>query len=139
MNHVVLPWIPPTQEKSIHVMDPYTRPPHSFSSFNISQALISALSRISIKIPTPVQAACIPPLLAGRDCVGNAKTGSGKTIAFALPILQKLSVDPYGIYALILTPTRRVYFSSALLSLTEFPCLWNPGNLLSKLRTSLLC
>lgn len=45
----------------------------------------------------------------GRDCVGNAKTGSGKTIAFALPILQKLSVDPYGIYALILTPTRYLH------------------------------
>lgn len=38
--------------------------------------------------------------------MGNAKTGSGKTIAFAIPILQKLSVDPYGIYALVLTPTR---------------------------------
>ena len=45
-------------------------------------------------------------LYSGRDCIGNAKTGSGKTIAFALPILQKLSVDPYGIYALVLTPTR---------------------------------
>ena len=45
-------------------------------------------------------------VLEGRDCIGNAKTGSGKTIAFALPILQKLSVDPYGIFALVLTPTR---------------------------------
>jgi ATP-dependent RNA helicase DDX49/DBP8 len=45
-------------------------------------------------------------ILEGRDCIGNAKTGSGKTIAFALPILQKLSVDPYGIFALVLTPTR---------------------------------
>jgi len=44
--------------------------------------------------------------MQGRDCIGNAKTGSGKTIAFALPILQKLSVDPYGIYALVITPTR---------------------------------
>jgi len=44
--------------------------------------------------------------MLGRDCIGNAKTGSGKTIAFALPILQKLSLDPYGIYALVLTPTR---------------------------------
>lgn len=43
---------------------------------------------------------------AGRDCIGNAKTGSGKTIAFALPILQALSRDPYGIFALVLTPTR---------------------------------
>ena len=49
-------------------------------------------------------------VLSGRDCVGNAKTGSGKTVAFALPILQKLSLDPYGIYALILTPTRYVEF-----------------------------
>jgi ATP-dependent RNA helicase DDX49/DBP8 len=45
-------------------------------------------------------------LLLGRDCIGNAKTGSGKTIAFAIPILQKLSEDPYGIFALVLTPTR---------------------------------
>jgi Lhr-like helicase len=45
-------------------------------------------------------------IFKGRDCIGNAKTGSGKTIAFALPILQKLSVDPYGIFALVLTPTR---------------------------------
>ncbi len=50
--------------------------------------------------------------IQGRDCVGNAKTGSGKTIAFALPILQKLSLDPYGIYALVLTPTRYVCMAS---------------------------
>ncbi|TDL29979.1 DEAD-domain-containing protein [Rickenella mellea] len=68
---------------------------------------------MAIHTPTEVQAACIPPLLAGRDCVGNAKTGSGKTIAFALPILQKLSVDPYGIYALVLTPTRELAFQLA--------------------------
>lgn len=98
----------------------------SFSSLGISSALLSALSKMAIRTPTEVQAACIPPLLQGeyrpseskafsdifrlkgRDCIGNAKTGSGKTIAFALPILQKLSVDPYGIFALVLTPTRYV-------------------------------
>jgi len=52
--------------------------------------------------------------MAGRDCIGNAKTGSGKTIAFALPILQKLSVDPYGIFALVLTPTRYVHYDQVL-------------------------
>ena len=95
----------------------------SFSSFGISLPLQNALKSMSIKQPTEVQTACIPPLLAGewshlnptlhahiefpgRDCIGNAKTGSGKTIAFALPILQRLSVDPYGIFALVLTPTR---------------------------------
>ncbi|KAJ6509873.1 ATP-dependent rRNA helicase RRP3 [Mycena vitilis] len=89
------------------------RPPPSSSTFSglgISASLQSALTSMSIRAPTEVQAACIPPLLQGRDCIGNAKTGSGKTIAFALPILQKLSVDPYGIFALILTPTRELAF-----------------------------
>ncbi|KAF5388261.1 hypothetical protein D9615_000362 [Tricholomella constricta] len=83
-------------------------PPVSFASLGISAQLEVALSSMSIRDPTEVQTACIPPLLAGRDCIGNAKTGSGKTIAFALPILQKLSIDPYGIFALVLTPTRLI-------------------------------
>ncbi|KAJ6599122.1 P-loop containing nucleoside triphosphate hydrolase protein [Mycena vulgaris] len=91
---------------------PTARPAPSitFSGLGISTSLQSALTSMSIRAPTEVQAACIPPLLQGRDCIGNAKTGSGKTIAFALPILQKLSVDPYGIFALILTPTRELAF-----------------------------
>jgi len=47
-------------------------------------------------------------IVLGRDCIGCAKTGSGKTAAFALPILQKLCEDPYGIFALVLSPTRCV-------------------------------
>jgi len=47
-------------------------------------------------------------IVSGRDCIGCAKTGSGKTAAFALPILQKLCEDPYGIFALVLSPTRFV-------------------------------
>ncbi|KAL0949776.1 hypothetical protein HGRIS_009815 [Hohenbuehelia grisea] len=85
----------------------------TFSSLGVSQPLQTALSSMSIKLPTEIQAACLPPLLAGRDCIGNAKTGSGKTIAFALPILQRLSVDPYGIFALVLTPTRELAFQIA--------------------------
>ncbi|CAL1701049.1 unnamed protein product [Somion occarium] len=84
--------------------------PTSFASLGISPALLNALSKMSIKTPTEIQSVCIPPILQGEDCIGNAKTGSGKTIAFALPILQKLSVDPYGIFALILTPTRELAF-----------------------------
>ncbi|KAJ8482235.1 hypothetical protein ONZ51_g5498 [Trametes cubensis] len=61
----------------------------------------------------------------GRDCIGNAKTGSGKTIAFALPILQKLSLDPYGIFALVLTPTRELAFQIA----EQFAVLGAPLNL----------
>ncbi|KAF8351514.1 P-loop containing nucleoside triphosphate hydrolase protein [Amanita rubescens] len=88
-------------------------PLSSFASLGISAPLQATLASMSIKKPTEVQAACIPPLLAGRDCIGNAKTGSGKTIAFALPILQRLSIDPYGIYALVLTPTRELAFQIA--------------------------
>ncbi|KAF9534869.1 P-loop containing nucleoside triphosphate hydrolase protein [Crepidotus variabilis] len=82
----------------------------SFASLGVSAPLISALKGMSIKVPTEVQEVCIPQLIAGRDCIGNAKTGSGKTIAFALPILQRLSADPYGIFALVLTPTRELAF-----------------------------
>ncbi|KZV90493.1 DEAD-domain-containing protein [Exidia glandulosa HHB12029] len=84
-----------------------------FGALGVSQQLITALSSMSIRQPTDVQAACIPPLLAGKDCIGNARTGSGKTIAFALPILQRLAVDPYGIFALVLTPTRELAFQIA--------------------------
>ncbi|KAF8741100.1 hypothetical protein AX14_005707 [Amanita brunnescens Koide BX004] len=87
--------------------------PLSFSGLGISTPLQAALASMSITKPTEVQASCIPALLTGRDCIGNAKTGSGKTIAFALPILQKLSIDPYGIYALVLTPTRELAFQIA--------------------------
>jgi ATP-dependent RNA helicase DDX49/DBP8 len=107
-------------------LSPDAGKPVTFISLGISPPLLSALSKMAIRAPTEIQRACIPPLLAGqslflgylaiadddgnfsegRDCIGNAKTGSGKTIAFALPILQKLSVDPYGIFALVLTPTR---------------------------------
>ena len=56
--------------------------------------------------PTPVQQACIPPILASKHVIGIAETGSGKTAAFALPMLQKLAAKPYGVYALVMAPTR---------------------------------
>ncbi|KIY73717.1 DEAD-domain-containing protein [Cylindrobasidium torrendii FP15055 ss-10] len=97
----------------------------SFTGLGIAPSLQAALKSMSIRTPTEVQAECIPPLLAGRDCIGNAKTGSGKTIAFALPILQKLSVDPYGIFALVLTPTRELAFQIS----DQFAALGAPLNI----------
>lgn len=79
----------------------------NFTELGVVPSLVSSLNAMSIRKPTAVQAACIPPLLRGLDCIGNAKTGSGKTVAFAVPILQKLIKDPYGIFALVLTPTRK--------------------------------
>ena len=63
---------------------------------------------MGLRRPTQVQRLCVPAALEGRDVMGLAETGSGKTAAFALPILQKLSEDPYGIFALVLTPTREL-------------------------------
>src|SRR4051794_13177955 len=82
----------------------------TFKELGLNSWLIDALKAMSIKFPSEIQKACIPPILKGKDCIGGAKTGSGKTAAFALPILQKLSEDPFGVFALILTPTRCVIF-----------------------------
>ncbi|KAJ3210644.1 hypothetical protein HK099_008194 [Clydaea vesicula] len=71
------------------------------------------MTELSIKFPTPIQVNCIPEILNGKDVIGSAKTGSGKTAAFALPILQKLSEDPFGIFAVVLTPTRELAFQIA--------------------------
>jgi ATP-dependent RNA helicase DDX49/DBP8 len=78
----------------------------TFSSLGISPRLITSLRTLAISRPTEIQAACIEPILQGRDCIGGAKTGSGKTMAFALPILQRIVKDPFGIFAVVLTPTR---------------------------------
>ncbi|KAI9340414.1 P-loop containing nucleoside triphosphate hydrolase protein [Zopfochytrium polystomum] len=90
-----------------------TAKPASFSALGVSPWLVRSLNQLAIDTPTEIQAACIPPALEGRDVVGGAKTGSGKTAAFALPILQKLSEDPYGVFALVLTPTRELAFQIA--------------------------
>ncbi|KAJ3372863.1 hypothetical protein GGF31_001400 [Allomyces arbusculus] len=85
----------------------------TFKELGISPWLIDVLQTLSIHEPTQIQRACIRPILEGKNVIGNAKTGSGKTAAFALPIIQKLSEDPYGPFALVLTPTRELAFQIA--------------------------
>ncbi len=63
---------------------------------------------MEIKRPTGIQKGCIPKILEGQDVIGGSRTGSGKTVAFTVPILQKWAEDPVGIYAVILTPTREL-------------------------------
>lgn len=83
--------------------------PHaSFASLNVKPWLVQSLNAMAIKRPTGIQKGCIPEILKGRDCIGGSRTGSGKTVAFAVPILQKWAEDPFGIFALVLTPTRCV-------------------------------
>jgi ATP-dependent RNA helicase DDX49/DBP8 len=81
-------------------------PDTTFASLGVRPWLVGALGSMAIKRPTGIQKGCIPEILAGRDCIGGSRTGSGKTVAFAVPILQKWAEDPFGIFALVLTPTR---------------------------------
>ena len=83
-----------------------TDPQTSFADLNIKPWLVGSLGSMAIKRPTGIQKLCIPEILKGRDCIGGSRTGSGKTVAFAVPILQKWAEDPFGIFALVLTPTR---------------------------------
>lgn len=85
----------------------------SFLNLGLDPWIVKKCELVGIRHPTPVQANCIPPILEGRDVLGCAQTGSGKTAAFALPILHMLSKDPYGPFALVLTPTRELAFQIA--------------------------
>lgn len=77
-----------------------------FANLGLAPWLVGSLSTMAIRKPTAIQGSCIPEILKGRDCIGGSRTGSGKTVAFAAPILQKWSEDPFGIFAVVLTPTR---------------------------------
>ena len=80
----------------------------SFKSLGVSDWLVSVCRSLGMARPTDVQKGCIPAILAGKNVIGLASTGSGKTAAFGLPILQLLAKDPYGVFALTLTPTREL-------------------------------
>ncbi|SCM71847.1 ATP-dependent RNA helicase RhlE [uncultured Pleomorphomonas sp.] len=84
----------------------------SFSDFGLADSLTRALVDAGYETPTPIQTQAIPDLLKGRDLLGIAQTGTGKTAAFALPILQRLSAgrpaQPRRVRALILSPTREL-------------------------------
>lgn len=80
----------------------------SFKQIGVPQWLCETLSGVSITTPTRIQSTTIPEILGGKDCIGGAATGSGKTLCFAAPILTKWAQDPMGIYAIILTPTREL-------------------------------
>lgn len=85
----------------------------SFSSLGLAPWLVGSLAAMAITRPTVIQRQCIPGILKGKDCIGGSRTGSGKTVAFAAPILHKWSIDPFGIFALVLTPTRYELIHSA--------------------------
>jgi ATP-dependent RNA helicase DeaD len=80
----------------------------SFAELGLSEGLLKTLSEIGYETPSPIQAQCIPILLEGRDLIGQAQTGTGKTAAFALPLMEQIDVKLTKPQALVLTPTREL-------------------------------
>lgn len=89
------------------------RPHSSFLSMNLSRPVLKALTTMGFNIPTPIQGATIPVALLGKDIVGNAVTGSGKTAAFTIPMVERLlyrekTAKAAAIRCLVLVPTREL-------------------------------
>ena len=82
--------------------------PATFADLQIHASVLRAIADVGYESPTAIQAATIPPLMAGSDVVGLAQTGTGKTAAFAIPILSKIDITSKATQALVLAPTREL-------------------------------
>jgi ATP-dependent RNA helicase DeaD len=80
----------------------------SFRNLALNDAVLKALDDVGYETPSPIQAAIIPHVLAGKDVIGQAQTGTGKTAAFALPILSNIDLNQFATQALVLAPTREL-------------------------------
>lgn len=85
----------------------------TFASLGLPDEILAAITDMGFRVPTPIQAAAIPPLLELRDVVGIAQTGTGKTAAFGLPLLAIVDADERDVQALVLAPTRELAMQSA--------------------------
>lgn len=94
----------------------------NFSTLQLSDALLNALDDMEFKTPSPIQAKTIPVMTTGRDVIALAQTGTGKTAAFGIPILQKLSLQIRATQALIVAPTRElaIQVASAIESMAKY-------------------
>ncbi|TET26789.1 MAG: DEAD/DEAH box helicase, partial [Dehalococcoidia bacterium] len=81
----------------------------NFETFNFHPRVMAGVRELGYITPTPIQLKSIPPIMQGRDLIGLAQTGTGKTAAFVLPVLQRLLQCPRGrVGALIISPTREL-------------------------------
>ena len=85
-----------------------TEPATGFHGLGLSPESLAAVSHVNYQVPSPIQAAFIPKAVTGRDCIGQARTGTGKTAAFALPILERIDPGSKQVQAIVLTPTREL-------------------------------
>ena len=81
---------------------------HTFASLGLSPEILKAVDKLGFEEASPIQAAAIPELLAGRDVVGQSQTGSGKTAAFAIPAIEKTDPALHAVQVLVLCPTREL-------------------------------
>ena len=79
-----------------------------FKSFGLSEATLRAIRNKGYTVSTPVQAGCIPPMMAGKDVIAKAPTGTGKTMAFGIPIIEKIDPESEEVQAVIMAPTREL-------------------------------
>src|SRR6195952_5461625 len=80
----------------------------SFSDLGLSESTLQALADVGYESPSPIQEQAIPPMLEGNDLIGQAQTGTGKTAAFGLPIMEYIDPSDPEVQALVLTPTREL-------------------------------
>src|SRR6202007_753647 len=80
----------------------------SFAELGLSESTLRALADVGYETPSPIQEQAIPSLLEGRDVIGQAQTGTGKTAAFGLPIMEYVDPEQDTVQALVLTPTREL-------------------------------
>src|SRR6185436_312147 len=79
-----------------------------FKELGLREEILKAIDDVGYETPTPIQSRTIPVLMSGRDLIGQAQTGTGKTAAFAIPILEKLDPNRNEVQALVLAPTREL-------------------------------
>jgi len=79
-----------------------------FDAFDLDPRIVEAVTALGFESPTPIQAEAIPVLRKGHDIIGRARTGSGKTAAFGLPLLERVKEGGRGVRALLLAPTREL-------------------------------
>ena len=98
----------PTDQMSTEELESATTSKEGFRELGLDDVSLAALARAGFTVPSPIQEHLIPPALAGRDCLGNAPTGTGKTAAFLMPILEAIDENQRIVQALILAPTREL-------------------------------
>jgi ATP-dependent RNA helicase DeaD len=107
---------------------------NDFSQFGLTAAILRSLEDLGFEEPTPVQARALPILLAGRDMVAQALTGTGKTAAFGIPLIERIDLDKDNIQAVVLTPTGGCCPSTAASRLAASCARWTAESTSSWLR-----